>query len=169
MSDKNNVITMNKADWLDFYIENSKKSTRLSSNAKIILDFKSRSELTRVQTKILNSIVDAEYKTYLARLDFATAKTNANNKAKAALDSMKKLQQSEKNISRKKREHELITIGLLTDVCGFEKDRGLILGALLNALDSIQDNVFKQKTKARGDELLFQIEQAKRLKSENQN
>jgi hypothetical protein len=165
MSNTNDFMAMNKADWLKSYIEISKKSTRPSSNAKIILDFSSRSDLTKVQTKILNSIVDAEYKTYLARLDFDTAKANANNKAKAALDSIKKLQQSEKSINRKKREHELITIGLLTDVCGFEKDRGLILGALLNALDSMQDNSFKQKTKARGDELLFQIEQAKRSKN----
>lgn len=151
---------MNKEQWVDFYIKELLEAKRLSSNGKVVLDLYNRPNRNSVQEKMLTSVLDGEFKAYLAKLDFDKAKKNANAKAKSALEAIKKTQLAENKINRKNREHELITIGALVDVVGFEKDRGLIAGALLHVLDKIVvDSVLKNELKKRGDELLHEVEQ----------
>ena len=79
----------------------------------------------------------------------------------------KKTKQKEVAQSRKERAHELISIGALTEVVKFEKDRGLIAGALLDVLDRINTNEqVKWDLKKRGDDLLHQIELENKAKKE---
>ena len=80
---------------------------------------------------------------------------------------VKKTKQKEVAQSRKERAHELISIGALTEVVKFEKDRGLIAGALLDVLDRINTNEqVKWDLKKRGDDLLHQIELENKAKKE---
>jgi hypothetical protein len=150
---------MEKQQWIDSYLLDLKQSKRLSSNGKVILDLHNRLNKTSVQEKMLLSVLDSEYKAYLAKLDFDKAKKNASDKAKFALDTIKKSQLAENKKNRKKREHELITIGALTDTVGFEKDRGLIAGTLLYAIDKINENEsLRNELKERGDTFLHERE-----------
>jgi hypothetical protein len=154
---------MEKQQWIDSHVSDLKKSKRLSSNGKIILDLHNRSDKTSIQEKMLSSILDSEYKAYLAKLDFEKAKKNANDKAKLALEAIKRSQLAENKKNRKKREHELITIGALTDTVGFEKDRGLVAGALIYVLEKMQNNdAFKLEIKEKGDALLHERELQKK-------
>lgn len=150
---------MDKQQWVDSYLLSLKQSNRLNSNGKIILDLHNRLNKNALQEKMLTSIIDGEYKAYLAKLDFDKARKNANDKAKFALERIKKSQISENKKNRKKREHELITIGALTDTVGFEKDRGLITGVLLYMVDELNSNEsFKVELKERGDKFLHERE-----------
>lgn len=160
---------MDKKQWVESYIKTLSESNRLNSNGKIVLDLHNRLNKTNVQEKMLSSILDSEYKAYLAKLDFEKAKKNANDKAKFALDTIKKSQLIENKQNRKKREHELITIGALTDTVGFEKDRGLIAGALIFILDKLSENeAFRFELKERGDKFLHERELQKKSKVNNE-
>jgi hypothetical protein len=159
---------MDKKQWVNSYIETLSKSNRLNSNGRVILDLHNRLNKTNVQEKMLNSIIDGEYKAYLAKLYFEKAKKNAGDKAKFALDAIKKSQLAGNKQNRKKREHELITIGALTDTVGFEKDRGLIAGSMLYIIDRINEHEsFRFELKERGDKFLHERELQKKSKADN--
>ena len=85
---------------------------------------------------------------------------------KAILAKLKKADSQRKSNNRKKREHELITIGALTDLTKFPKDRGTVTGAFLYILDRIKENPgFEHQLKIRGDDLLRQREIEKKGES----
>ena len=91
--------------------------------------------------------------------DFEQTKKDKDDALSQLFDSLRKEKREAAARSRKERAHELITIGALTEVTNFEKDRGLIAGVLLDALERFSQNEsLRFDLKKRGDALLHQIE-----------
>lgn len=98
--------------------------------------------------------------------DLKESKKKASSGYTQLLNISKQEKNKQQAKTRKQRAHELITIGALTEVIGFEKDRGLIAGVLLEALERFKnDDTLMKQLKDKGDTLLHSIEiQKKKVK-----
>lgn len=153
---------LSKEQWQDSYVSSIRQATKKNSKNTMLLELFDKQGKTPFEERLLKTMFDSEYKSYLAKLDFESIKKSADEKYLTALESLKKERQREAAKSRKSRAHELIKIGALTDVADFEKDRGLILGALLHVKEIINNNAeFKKQLKDSGDALLHEIEKRK--------
>lgn len=150
---------LERSQWEIQFIETLKKTPKKNSKNVTLLDLYDNQNRTPFQDRLLKNILDGEYKTYSAKFDFDQSKKMADDKYAKALEAMRKEKQKATAQSRKQRAHELITIGALTEITHFEKDRGLIAGVLLDALERFNvDENLKRLLKNRGDELLHEIE-----------
>lgn len=150
---------LERSEWEIGFIDSMKKSTRKNTKNTALLDLFDNPKRTPFQDRLLKSILDGEFKTYSAKYDFEQSKKNADEKYTKALEVLRKEKQKASAQTRKERAHELITIGALTEITNFGKDRGLIAGVFLDALERFShDNDFMRSCKNRGDELLHEIE-----------
>lgn len=156
-------LKLSRQDWENTHIENISKQEKRTSKAKLLFDLYQVQEKKPVQARALKKILDDEYKLYCMEFDLRESKKKASSGYTQLLNISKQEKSKQKAKTRKERAHELITIGALTEVTGFEKDRGLITGVLLDALDRMNANQdLKRILKNRGDELLHQIELQKK-------
>ena len=152
-------VKLSRDDWEKSYIEELRSSEKKSEEMQSVLDLYSREDKTNFQKRALKNLLDREYKTYSIKFDFDQSKKEKDNALSQLFDTLKKEKREAVARSRKERAHELITIGALTEVTSFEKDRGLIAGVLLDALDRFSQNEsLRFDLKKRGDALLHQIE-----------
>ena len=152
-------VKLSRDDWEKSYIEELRSSEKKSEKIQSVLDLYSREDKTNFQKRTLKNLLDREYKTYSIKFDFDQSKKEKDNALSQLFDTLKKEKREAVARSRKERAHELITIGALTEVTNFEKDRGLIAGVLLDALDRFSQNEsLRFDLKKRGDTLLHQIE-----------
>ena len=153
--------------WEVEYIKTLRSMPKKTSKIQTLLDLFDKTDKTAFQERALKNVMASEYKAYSIKFDFEQTKKNADNEYSKLFESVKKEKEKAVVQSRKERAHELITIGSLTEVTKFEKDRGLIAGVLLDALDRINaDEKLKFELKKRGDELLHQIELENKKKKE---
>ena len=150
---------MNREDWEKSYINDLRTNEKKSEKMQSVLDLYDREEKTNFQRRALKNLLDREYKAYSMKFEFEQTKKDKDNALSQLFDSLKKEKREAAARSRKERAHELITIGALTEVTNFEKDRGLIAGVLLEALERFSQNEsLRFDLKKRGDVLLHQIE-----------
>ena len=142
----------------DYFFELGKKE-KLTSNEKMILDLNNQSEKSSVEKNALASFLNNHYREYKRDTEYQIEREKSKEQQKTILAKLKKVESQRKSNNRKKREHELITIGALTDLTKFPKDRGTVTGAFLFILDRIKENPeFEHQLKIRGDDLLQQRE-----------
>lgn len=150
---------LERNQWEIQFIDTLKKTPKKNSKNITLLELYDSQNRTPFQDRLLKNILDGEYKAFCAKYEFEQSKKTADDKYAKALEAMRKEKQKATAQSRKQRAHELITIGALTEITHFEKDRGLIAGVLLDALDRFNlDENLKRTLKNRGDELLHEIE-----------
>ena len=150
---------LNRDEWENSYIADLRSNEKKSDKMQSVLDLYDREEKTNFQRRALKNLLDREYKAYSIKFDFEQTKKDKDDALNQLFDSLKKEKREAAARSRKERAHELITIGALTEVTNFEKDRGLIAGVLLDALERFSQNEsLRFDLKKRGDALLHQIE-----------
>lgn len=150
---------LNRESWEVEHIKNMRSMQKKTSKVQVFLDLLDNVKKTAHQERALKSIFNSEYKAYSMKYDYEQTKKSADSEYLKLFEVVKKAKKKEVAQSRKERAHELITIGALTEVTNFDKDRGLITGVLLDALDRIKNNEqLKFDLKKRGDNLLHQIE-----------
>ena len=158
---------LSRDEWEVEHVENLRSMQKKSSKIQALLDLIDSEKKTQFQERALKNIFNSEYKTYSMKFDIEQSKKNSESEYSKLIQSVKKEKVKAVVKSRKERAHELITIGALTEVTNFEKDRGLIAGVLLDALDRINTNEqVKWDLKKRGDELLHKIELENKAKKE---
>ena len=158
---------LNREAWEVEHVKSLRSMEKKSSKIQSFLDLIDSETKTQFQERTLKNILTSEYKAYSMKFDFEQTKKNADNEYSKLIESVKKEKVKAVVQSRKERAHELITIGALTEVTNFEKDRGLIAGVLLDALDRKKSNEqVNWDLKKRGDELLHQIELENKAKKE---
>ena len=158
---------LSRSEWEIEHVKNIRSMHKKSSRTQAFLDLFDNTNRTAHQERVLKSIFNSEYKTYSVKFEYEQTKNNADNEYLKLFEVVKKENQKKALQTRKERAHELITIGALTEVTNFDKDRGLITGVLLDALDRIKSNEqVKWDLKKRGDELLHQIELENKAKKE---
>ena len=168
----NNIerVIMNKLSreaWEIEHIKNMRLMQKRPSKIQAFLDLFDNTNRTAHQERVLKNIFNNEYKTYSIKFEYEQNKKIVNDEYLKLFEVVKKAKQKEVIQNRKERAHELITIGALTEVVKFEKDRGLIAGVLLDALDRFRNNEkLKFDLKKRGDDLLHQIELENKAKKE---
>ena len=149
---------LSREAWEIEHIKNLRLMQKRPSKIQAFLDLFDNTNRTAHQERVLKNIFNNEYKTYSIKFEYEQTKKIVNDEYLKLFEVVKKAKQKEVVQNRKERAHELITIGALTEVVKFEKDRGLIAGVLLDALDRIKNNEqLKFELKKRGDELLHQI------------
>ena len=80
------------------------------------------------------------------------------------------MQAREAKKTRRQRAHELITIGSLTELIGFPKDRGIVAGALDYVLEKIrEDKNFENIIKTRGNRIIKDREDEKTARRTKKN
>ena len=150
---------LNREDWEKSYINDLRTNEKKSEKMQSVLELYDREEKSTFQRRAVKNLLDREYKTYSIKFEFEQTKKDKDDALSQLFDSLKKEKREAAAKSRKERAHELITIGALTEVTNFEKDRGLIAGVLLEALDRFSQNEsLRFDLKKRGDALLHQIE-----------
>lgn len=163
-------MIMNKLSreaWEIEHIKNLRLMQKRPSKIQAFLDLFDNTNRTAHQERVLKNIFNNEYKTYSIKFEYEQTKKIVNDEYLKLFEVVKKAKQKEVVQNRKERAHELITIGALTEVVKFEKDRGLIAGVLLDALDRFRNNEkLKLDLKKRGDDLLHQIELENKAKKE---
>ena len=164
-SDMENV-KLARQDWETAHIDSIAKQEKKTSKAKLLFDLYQVQDKKPVQARALKKILDDEYKLYCMEFDLKESKKKASSGYTQLLNISKQEKNKQQAKTRKQRAHELITIGALTEVTGFEKDRGLIAGVLLEALERFKnDDTLMKQLKDKGDTLLHSIEiQKKKVK-----
>lgn len=158
---------LNREAWEIEHVKNMRLIQKKTSKVQAFLDLFDNTNRSAHQERVLKSIFNSEYKTYSIKFEYEQTKKIADSEYMKLFEVVKKAKQKEVAQSRKERAHELITIGSLTEVTKFDKDRGLIAGVLLDALDRIKNNEqLKWDFKKRGDDLLHQIELENKAKKE---
>jgi hypothetical protein len=158
---------LSREAWEIEHIKNMRLMQKKTSKIQAFLDLFDNSNRTAHQERVLKNVFNSEYKTYSIKFEYEQTKKISDSEYLKLFEVVKKTKQKEVAQSRKERAHELISIGALTEVVKFEKDRGLIAGALLDVLDRINTNEqVKWDLKKRGDDLLHQIELENKAKKE---
>lgn len=170
MTQKEKDTKLNRADWESKYIQDLKAQPKKSSKVQALLDVLANASATSFQKNSAKNILDTAYRAYSIKFDFDKAQKKSDEQFAKLLSAKQSVEKKKVAQSRQERAHELITIGALTEVTNFEKDRGLIAGALLDVLDRINANEqVKWDLKKRGDDLLHEIELEKKSKRERRN
>ena len=152
-------VKLARQDWETAHIDSIAKQEKKTSKAKLLFDLYQVQDKKPVQARALKKILDDEYKLYCMEFDLKESKKKASSGYTQLLNISKQEKNKQQAKTRKQRAHELITIGALTEVIGFEKDRGLIAGVLLEAIERFSQNEsLRFDLKKRGDALLHQIE-----------
>ena len=159
-------VKLARQDWETAHIDSIAKQEKKTSKAKLLFDLYQVQDKKPVQARALKKILDDEYKLYCMEFDLKESKKKASSGYTQLLTISKQEKNKQQAKTRKQRAHELITIGALTEVIGFEKDRGLIAGVLLEALERFKnDDTLMKQLKDKGDTLLHSIEiQKKKVK-----
>lgn len=158
---------LSREEWEKKYIQDMRSLEKKSSKIKALLELIDKEDKTPFQQRTLKNVFNSEYRAYSLKFDYEQSKNDTNSVYSKLFDVVKKEKIKSVNQTRKERAHELITIGALTDVVNFEKDRGLITGVLLDALERMKNNEqLKWDLKKRGDDLLHQIELENKKKKE---
>ena len=158
---------LSREEWEVEHVKSLRLMQKKSSKIQAFLDLIDNTNRTAHQERVLKNIFNSEYKTYSIKFEYDLTKKNADSEYLKLFEAVKKENQKKALQTRKERAHELITIGALTEVTNFDKDRGLITGVLLDALDRIKANEqLKWDLKKRGDALLHQIELDNKAKKE---
>ena len=158
---------LSREAWEIEHIKNMRLMQKKTSKIQAFLDLFDNANRTAHQERVLKNVFNSEYKTYSIKFEYEQTKKISDSEYLKLFEVVKKTKHKEVAQSRKERAHELITIGALTEVVKFEKDRGLIAGVLLDALDRIKNNEqLKLDLKKRGDDLLHQIELENKAKKE---
>ena len=160
-------VKLSRADWEVKHIQDLKALTKKNSKNQALLDVLANESASAFQKNTVKHILDSAYKKYCIEFDFAKTKTKEDEHYSKLIVAIRDAQKKTVVQSRKERTHELIMIGALTEVTKFEKDRGLVAGVLLDALDRMNENEqVKWDLKKRGDELLHAIEIENKAKKE---
>ena len=150
---------LSRDEWEKKHIYELRSSNKKTEKIVTFLSLYDKSDKTAFQSRVVKNVLDSEYKSYSIKFDFDESRKLKDNALSRLLDSVKKEKRESAARSRKERAHELITIGALTEVTNFEKDRGLIAGVLLEALERFsQNDQLRFDLKKRGDALLHEIE-----------
>ena len=157
---------LNRADWEIQHIQTLKALQKKSTKVQTLIGVIDNPSSTQFQKNMVKNVLDSDYKSYCVKFDFDKTKKKSDENYSKLVYAVKKEKQKSIAQSRKARAHELITIGTLTDVTNFEKDRGLIAGVFLDALERFKkDEQLKWDLKKRGDELLHELEKQKDKKN----
>ena len=152
-------VKLSRQDWETVHIDSIAKQEKKTSKSKLLFDLYQVQDKKPVQARALKKILDDEYKLYCMEFDLKESKKKASSGYTQLLNISKQEKNKQQAKTRKQRAHELITIGALTEVIGFEKDRGLIAGVLLEALERFKnDDTLMKQLKDKGDTLLHSIE-----------
>lgn len=146
--------------WKSQYIEAIRNKTRKSSVEKTLLEYLDSEDKTKVKERVFNQILTQGYKAYKKEAELKILAEKASAETRTLIAKLK--HKPVASNSRKKRAHELITLGTLTELVDFPKDRGVIAGAYLYILDEIKKRPeFENELKLKGDEILAQREAEK--------
>ncbi len=141
---------MDLVAWIETRITYIKGLKAPSNTQKLIVDLYHRPHRTTIENRQLNTLLNLE------RIHERKEKTKTPTTVHA----------------RKKENHrasasELKELGSIVELLNFEKDKGLLAGALLYVLDQIKNDEgqdFKMALKHRGDKLLLAQEEARQAK-----
>lgn len=154
---------MNFEEWQANYFSELASKQKLTANEKLILDLHNQDSTTSVVSNALKSLLKSKYNEYKREVEYLAEKEKNKENMHNILMKLKNEKNRRNQQNRKKREHTLITIGALTDLTNFPKDRGIVTGAFLYILDKIKENPnFENQLKIRGDELLRDREMEKK-------
>lgn len=149
-------------EWKSDFLSRLSNKKRLTSIEKIILTLAFDAQLPKMKQTALERLLRTEYKKQIAESNLSKEKKLAAEKQHELLKQLRALERTQSKISRQKRAHELITIGALTELLTFPKDRGTVCGALDFVLAKIKsDKDFEHQIKQRGDAILKQREEEK--------
>lgn len=146
---------MNVEEWTAFYLDRISELKRLTAIEKNILELSLESEKTKIQESILQRLLNNEYRKYKSDEEFKIEQKKTDERSRELLQRLR----APKRSSRKKRDHELISIGALTDVLDFPKDRGTVAGAFAYILEQSKINPnFMDQIKSKGDKIIHDRE-----------
>ena len=155
----------NFEEWKISYLKTISEKRRLKSSEKVILEMSRKENLSKVQTLSFIRLLQAEYKKYRIDLNMKAKIAAETGKQKELLEKISNIKTKEEKKSRRARAHELITIGALTELIGFPKDRGIVAGALGFVLEKIrQDPNFENLIKTKGNKIIKDREDEKNQK-----
>lgn len=143
------------SEWKNNFIARAVEKKRKSTVEKLVCSSLDESALTNVQKRTLEKILKNEFKKSLAQEE-------TKNLSRKLLEKSKESSKAKRINSRKERAHLLISIGALTDVINFPKDKGIIIGAydyILNKAKNEPD--FINSLKSKGDAILKERENSK--------
>lgn len=141
--------------WQSFYLERISELKRLSAIEKNILELFSEQDKTKIQDSVLQRLLNNEYRKYKTDEEFKLEQKKTDQRSRELLQRLR----APKRSARKQRDHELISIGALTDVIGFPKDRGTVAGALAYILEQANnDPNFLEQIKTKGDKIIHDRE-----------
>jgi hypothetical protein len=148
-------VSMLKTEWIEKrlgYIQGLKSPSDMQ---KLILELYTLSNPTQHELKQLDALLKVE---------------RINERAEEAKIKAYKIVQARKEQSRKERTRELIELGGIVQLTQFEKDKGLLTGALLYLMDLFKDQngeTLKTTLKIRGDQRLEEREAERKKKQLN--
>jgi Conjugal transfer protein TraD len=148
-------VSMLKTEWIEKrlgYIQGLKSPSDMQ---KLILELYSLSNPTPHELKQLDALLKVE---------------RINERAEEAKIKAYKIVQARKEQSRKERTRELIELGGIVQLTQFEKDKGLLTGALLYVMELLKEQngeTLKTTLKIRGDQLLEEREAERKKKQLN--
>lgn len=135
-------------EWKKSYISQALEKKRKNAIEKIVCSSIDDNKLTVVQKNTIEKILKKEYRKHLSDEEI-------KGLSKKLIEKNKEKNKSKSAELRKKRAHNLISIGALIEVAGFPSDRGTILGAYDYILNkSKSDPNLMSSLKAKGDEIL---------------
>lgn len=157
-------------EWKVEYLENLANKEKPKSAEKIILQMSNNPSLPKVQQVSLQKLLQAEYKKYCITCNLKSDLEAENAKQKELIRRIHEVQTREAKKTRRQRAHELITIGSLTELIGFPKDRGIVAGALDYVLEKIrEDKNFENIIKTRGNRIIKDREDEKTARRTKKN
>ncbi|MDO5073169.1 MAG: hypothetical protein Q4D63_02075 [Neisseria animaloris] len=149
-------------DWKIGHLDMLKEKNKLSQTERMISDLNLKADKSKIEINALNKLLQTEYRKQKAEQERNEAIKYENEKQKQLLQALKKQSQKEAYKKRQQRAHELITIGSITELLGFPKDRGIVTGALNFVLEKMkQDEQFSNTIKLTGNQILKEREEEK--------
>jgi Conjugal transfer protein TraD len=148
-------LIVDKNEWVEkrvAYIQGLKSPSDVQ---KMILELYTLPNRTANENKQLDALIKVE---------------KINEKAEVAKAQAYKIIHARKEEGRKARTRELIELGGIVQLTNFEKDKGLLAGALLYVIDQFKGHKgedLKTTLKIRGDRLLEEREEAKKQKTDS--
>lgn len=154
---------MSLEEWTDFYLKRISELKRLTAIERNILELSNEKDKTKIQESVLDRLLNNEYRKYKIDEENKIQQRKADERSREILQRLR----TPKKSARKKRNHELISIGALTEVVGFEKDRGLVAGALAYILEQSKHNPnLLDQLKSKGDKILHDREMKRKAERE---
>ncbi|MES2207839.1 MAG: hypothetical protein V4525_13730 [Pseudomonadota bacterium] len=147
---------MDLETWIEARIEYIKGLKAPSNTQRLIIHLYHRSPLTDTETKQLNTLLSLE------RIN--------ERKENASTAKIPKTIRTLKKENHRASTSELKELGSIVELLHFEKDKGLLAGALLYILDQFKQDEsqdFKMSLKQRGDKLLLAQQEARQAKRKN--